>query len=124
MNGKSRAKAREENLGDTKRKAFNVENGFPVVNKCLLCGKTDHVATVTKNGTSLIHYFACPEFAKIRRNESLKLKNNNLGFQYLNPGFKRGHNGHYYNSLIAHTQTIRNLILGIKSWFVMRIKMM
>ena len=66
LNEKSRAKASEENLGDTKRKAFNVENGFPVVNKCVLCGKTDHIATVTKNGKSLIHYFACPEFAKMR----------------------------------------------------------
>ena len=64
----------------------------------MLCGETDHVITVTKKGRHVVNYFACPKFAEMQPKDRLnELKSNDLCFQCLNPGFKKGHNGLCFN---------------------------
>ena len=62
--------------------------------KCTLCGKTDHVGTVTKKGKLIFNYFACPKFVEMSPKQRLReLKAKNLCCQCLSPGVKEGHSG-------------------------------
>ena len=99
MNEKSRLVKSEEKLEDIKHEVFNAKYELPPkVTKCVLCGETDHVITVTKKGRYVVNYFACPTFAEMQPNDRLnELKSNDLCFQCLNPGVKKGHNGFCFN---------------------------
>ena len=80
MNEKSKLVKSEEVI---KHKVFNAKNELPPkVTKCVLCGETDHVITVTKMGRYVVNYFACPKFAEMQPKDRLnELKSNDLCFQ-------------------------------------------
>ena len=63
--------SKTDRKGDTKDGRSSESNylTFPKDKKCLICGKTDHVPTITKNGNPIINYFACDKFAKLSPRE-------------------------------------------------------
>ena len=64
-----------------------------------ICGKNDHISTVTKSGKHVVHYFACPKFAELSCKKRLvELRSKKLCFQCLNPGLKEDHSGTCYTS--------------------------
>ena len=66
--------------------------------KCYICGKDDHVINVTNKGKRLVHYIACEKFVKMKPSERFhELRQKNLCFQCLYPGFKGRHDGVCYN---------------------------
>ena len=65
---------------------------------CSICGKEDHVASITKGGKVLVHYFSCEKFVKMTPRERFQeLMNKDLCFQCLYPGAKKGHDGTCFN---------------------------
>ena len=80
-------KDRKSYLGDTKK-----SNQSPV--KCSICGKDDHVVSITKRGQELVNYFSCDKFVKKRPAERLaELKAKGLCVQCLRPGVKQNYEG-------------------------------
>ena len=66
--------------------------------KCLICGKSDHVAMISNKGKTIINYIACEIFASMTCKERFEcLKKQNLCFQCLTPGLKAGHAGHCFD---------------------------
>ena len=67
--------------------------------QCCLCGKSDHVTTVTKKGSKIVCYHSCEKFVLMSVKERFELlKSKNLCFQCLSPGFKGGHKGRCYDA--------------------------
>lgn len=65
---------------------------------CALCGKTDHVPTITNNGNKIINYFACEQFARLSTKKRFeKLKQKHFCFQCLTPGLKPNHGGNCFD---------------------------
>ena len=66
--------------------------------KCFICGKDDHVVSVTQRGKRLGNYISCEKFVKMRPAERfVELKNKGLCLQCLNPGAKQNHEGICWN---------------------------
>ena len=56
--------------------------------KCYICGKDDHVTTVTSKGKRLVNYIACEKFVRMKPSERFnELMRKNLCSQCLYPGF-------------------------------------
>ena len=82
--------------------------------KCIICGKTDHVVTVTKKGKSLINYFACKKFAEMNPKQRLsELRNKKLCFQCLSPGLQRGHDGFCFNKYACPDESHKGFKSGL-----------
>ena len=65
---------------------------------CHICGKTDHVPTVTRRGYKIINYHSCEKFVSMSVKERFEeLKRKNLCSQCLSPGFKMGHRGRCFD---------------------------
>ena len=80
----------------------NKNSGYtftPVVQKCVLCNKSEHhIQTITNKGRHVINYFACELFATSNCVDRLNmLKKKNLCFQCLSPGMKAGHKGRCFD---------------------------
>ena len=80
----------------------NSKQGYNVVpsgtKKCLICGKSDHVPTITNNGHVFINYFSCEKFVKMNPKDRFEeLKRKKLCLQCLTPGLKMGHEGHCFD---------------------------
>ena len=83
-----RSKSYEE-----KSKSY-LSDKFYDVTKCVICGKNDHVATVTKKGKTFVNYFSCPKFTEMNPKQRLsELREKGLCYQCLSPGVKKGHEG-------------------------------
>ena len=57
---------------DTKsRKSYlsNINNSSQSPVKCFICGKDDHVVSVTQKGKRLVNYISCEKFVKMRPQE-------------------------------------------------------
>ena len=66
--------------------------------KCVLCGKTDHVPTITNHGNKVINYFACYLFVSKTTKQRFELiKKKRFCFQCLTPGLKPGHSGNCFD---------------------------
>ena len=77
---------------------FNPLKVSPVRKKCLICDKLDHVPTVTKRGNTVVNYFACEKFARMKPKERFEeLRKKKLCFQCLTPGLKLGHEGRCFD---------------------------
>ena len=64
------------------------------VNNCVLCGKNDHIPTVTQKGYKIVNYFSCDTFAKMTSKERFNLlRQKKFCMQCLYPGSKQGHVG-------------------------------
>ena len=83
--------------------------------KCVLCGESDHIPTVTRSGRVVVHYFACQKFAEFMSPlERLKLlKDKGLCHQCLNPGRKIGHKGFCMKKFICPHDSHKNLDRGL-----------
>ena len=57
-NNSSKTKSHEENPLKSYN-AYSSEN-----KKCIICGKSDHVPTITSKGNAFISYFSCEKFVK------------------------------------------------------------
>ena len=92
--------------------------------KCYICGKDDHVTTVTSKGKRLVNYIACEKFVKMKPSERFnELISKNLCFQCLDPGFKGRHDGMCYNQYACKHEGHRKFIRVSMSWYVRSIKM-
>ena len=92
MSNYDTTKGRKTYLGDIKKSSQS-----PV--KCSLCGKDDHVVSVTVRGQKLVNYFSCEKFVKKRPAKRLvELKCKGLCVQCLRPGVKQNHEGTCWNT--------------------------
>ena len=61
---------------------------------CVLCGKDDHVISISRGGKTHVHYIACEQWLLKTPGERLKeLNEKGLCPQCLYPGAKKNHNG-------------------------------
>ena len=84
--------------GTRQDSSYHTGNPPPASNRCTICGKDDHVPTVSDKGKHFINYFSCEVFAKMSVKERLEaLRKKHLCFQCLTPGHKAGHAGNCYD---------------------------
>ena len=89
---RERDRERKDGKNDPPKTYTTSEYGKP--KDCIICGKSDHIATVTNKGNLVINYFACEKFVKLTpRERLLELKKKGLCFQCLTPGLKLDHKG-------------------------------
>ena len=82
---KSERNPEKRNRENEFRKAYQSRNFES--NKCLFCGKSDHVSTSDHRGRNVIEYFACEKFAKSSPKERIELlRKKGLCKQCLYPG--------------------------------------
>ena len=71
------------------KKDKNAFHSIVVEQKCHICGKSDHVISVDKNGKNHVDYFSCKIFVDMSPKERhLELRKKKLCFQCLRPGVK------------------------------------
>ena len=91
--GKGRGK------NDDSTKHFSAVQVASNAKPCCLCGKSDHVPTITKKGHKIVCYHSCESFVKMTVKERfVLLKSKNLCYQCLAPGFKLGHKGRCFDA--------------------------
>ena len=91
--GKGRGK------NDDSTKHFPAIPAISNTKPCCLCGKSDHVSTITKKGHKIVCYHSCETFVKMTVKERFALlKSKNLCYQCLAPGFKLGHKGRCFDA--------------------------
>ena len=75
---------------------------------CHICGKTDHIPTVTRFGKKLINYHSCEKFARMNPKERFEvLRSKKLCAQCLTPGRKFGHEGRCFDKYACPDESHR-----------------
>ena len=81
--------------GDRRDSSFHVKDP---AKRCTICGKEDHVPTISDKGKLFINYFSCEIFVKMSTKERFEaLRKKHLCFQCLTPGHKAGHDGNCFD---------------------------
>ena len=107
-NNSSKTKSHEENPLKSYN-AYSSEN-----KKCIICGKSDHVPTITSKGNAFINYFSCEKFVKMNPKQRFEeLKRKKLCFQCLTPGLKVGHEGKCFDRYKCPNESHRCFKSGI-----------
>ena len=81
---------------------------------CHICGKNDHIPTITRLGHKVINYHSCEKFVKMNPKERFEeLLKKKLCAQCLTPGRKFGHKGRCFDKYICPDPTHRSFPTGI-----------
>ena len=81
---------------------------------CHICGKKDHIPTITRLGNKVINYHSCEKFVKMNPKERFEeLLNKKLCAQCLTPGRKFGHKGRCFDKYVCPDPSHRSYPTGI-----------